>query len=58
VLALSVERLDYQQMDKFITPEAQTQLADVKLKKQQATVDDLLERLQKPDSTTLKQGFG
>jgi len=45
-------------MDQFIGPELQTQLQDVKLKKQQANVDDLLEKLQKPDSASLKEGFG
>jgi signal-transduction protein with cAMP-binding, CBS, and nucleotidyltransferase domain len=45
-------------MEQFISLELQTQLQDVKLKKQQANVDDLLEKLQKPDSSSLKEGFG
>lgn len=57
VLSLRVDELNYQKMDSFITPELQIQLSDVKLKKQQVAVDDLLEKLQKPDAVSLK-GFG
>jgi hypothetical protein len=57
-LSLRVEQLNYQKIDNFIAPELQTQLQDIKLKKQQANVDDLLEKLQKPDSASLKEGFG
>ncbi|MDR0369420.1 MAG: hypothetical protein LBH96_02565 [Candidatus Peribacteria bacterium] len=58
ILSLRVEELNYQKMDTFIVPALQTQLQDVKLKKQQANVDDLLEKLQKPDTASLKEGFG
>ncbi|MDR3169165.1 MAG: hypothetical protein LBU27_05410 [Candidatus Peribacteria bacterium] len=57
VLSLRVEELKYQQMDSFVLPELQTQLADIKLKRQQVRVEDLLEKLQKPDSALLKSGF-
>jgi hypothetical protein len=56
-LSLRVDELNYQKMDSFISPDLQTQLQDVKLKKQQANVDDLLEKLQKPDASSLKEGF-
>jgi hypothetical protein len=45
-------------MDDFIAPALQHQLFDIKLKKNIYAVDDLLEQLKKPDSTTLQQGFG
>ena len=57
-LSLRVEELNYQKMDTFVSPELQKELQDIKLKKQQANVDDLLEKLQKPDSASLKDGFG
>jgi len=57
-LSLRVDELNYQKMDQFVSPELQIQLQDVKLKKQQANVDDLLEKLQRPDSDSLKEGFG
>jgi hypothetical protein len=57
-LSLRVDELNYQKMDSFVAPELQHQLSDVKLKKQQANVDDLLEKLQKPDSASLQEGFG
>ncbi|MDR0859972.1 MAG: hypothetical protein LBO09_03125 [Candidatus Peribacteria bacterium] len=57
VLSLRVDELNYQEMDRFIAPELQHQLSDVKLKKQQANVEDLLQKLQKPDESSL-QGFG
>jgi hypothetical protein len=58
VVSLRVEELKYQQMDAFVLPELQTQLADIKLKRQQVRVEDLLEKLQKPDATLLQSGFG
>jgi hypothetical protein len=58
VLSLRVTELNYQKMDTFISPELQTQLQDVKLKKQQINVDTLLQQLQKPDASALKEGFG
>ena len=57
-LSLRVDELNYQKMEQYVAPELQNQLSDVKLKKQQANVDDLLEKLQKPDSSPLKEGFG
>ena len=57
-LSLGVEELNYQQMDDFVAPSLQTQLQDVKLKKPKRNVDDLLEKLQKPDAESLKEGFG
>lgn len=56
-LSLRVEELNYQKMDMFVVPALQHQLQDIKLKKQQANVDDLLEKLQKPDSAALKEWF-
>ena len=58
MLSLRVDEMNYQKMDQFIEPALQMQLQDVKLKKQQVVVDDLLEKLQKPDSSALKEGFG
>jgi hypothetical protein len=57
-LSLRVETLNYQKIDDFITPTLQQQLSDVKLKKNLRAVDDLLEKLQKPDTSALQQGFG
>jgi len=44
-------------MESFVTVQLQAELQDVKLKKQQVNVDDLLEKLQKPDASSLKEGF-
>ncbi|MDR0651220.1 MAG: metallophosphoesterase [Candidatus Peribacteria bacterium] len=57
-LSLRVETLNYQNIDEFIAPALQHQLFDIKLKKKLPAVDDLLEKLQKPDTSVLQQGFG
>ncbi|MDR0282356.1 MAG: hypothetical protein LBI53_03450 [Candidatus Peribacteria bacterium] len=57
-LSLRVDELNYQKMDQFVDPELQIQLQDVKLKKPKTNVNDLLEKLQKSDSDSLKEGFG
>lgn len=57
-LSLRVEEMNYQKMESFIAPELQKELQDVKLKKQQVNVDDLLGKLQRADSDSLKEGFG
>jgi hypothetical protein len=57
-LSLRVNELNYQKMDTFVAPELQQQLSDVKLRKQQTSIDDLLEKLQKPDTISLQEGFG
>jgi hypothetical protein len=50
--------LNYQRIDDFIAPALQHQLFDIKLKKKIPAVDDLVEKLQKPDTVSLQQGFG
>ncbi|MDR2540228.1 MAG: hypothetical protein LBD11_00135 [Candidatus Peribacteria bacterium] len=57
ILSLRVDELNYQKMDTFVALELQHQLSDVKLKKQQTNVEDLLQQLQRPDAVSL-QGFG
>ncbi|MDO4714189.1 MAG: hypothetical protein Q4B28_06190 [bacterium] len=57
MLNLKVEKLDYEQVDEVISDELRSQLSDFRLKKTIQKVDDLLEKLQKPDEDAL-QTFG
>lgn len=57
IVSLKVSVLDYEKVDEVIDPELRTALSDFRLKKSTQKVDDLLEKLQKPDENAL-QTFG
>lgn len=48
-LSLSVEKLQYDNMDEFVEPKLQQSLQNVQLKKDTKSAEKLLEQLEKPD---------
>jgi hypothetical protein len=48
-LSLSVEKLQYNNMDEFVEPKLQQSLQNVQLKKDTKSTEKLLEQLEKPD---------
>ena len=48
-LSLSVEKLQYDNMDEFVEPKLQQSLQNVQLKKDTKSTEKLLEQLEKPD---------
>jgi hypothetical protein len=50
-LSLSVEKLQYDNMDEFVEPKLQQSLQNVQLKKDTKSTEKLLEQLEKPDLT-------
>lgn len=54
---MKVEELNYTQMEQFVSPELQSSLADIKLKKQHLPVGELLAKLQLPSATSLQESF-
>ena len=48
-LSLSVERLQYDNIDELVEPKLQQSLQDVQLKKDTKSTEKLLEQLEKPD---------
>lgn len=57
IVSLKVPVLDYEKVDEVIDEELRMLLSDFRLKKSTQKVDDLLEKLQKPDENAL-QTFG
>lgn len=57
IVSLKVPLLDYEKVDEVIDEELRMSLSDFRLKKSTQKVDDLLEKLQKPDENAL-QTFG
>ena len=54
IVSLKVPQLDYEKISENIDDELRMSLADFRLKKSTQKVDDLLQKLQKPDETTLQ----
>jgi hypothetical protein len=48
-LSISVEKLQYDNMDEYIDPELQQSLQEIQLKKNIKSTENLLEQLEKPD---------
>ena len=48
-LSLSVEKLQYDNMDEFVEPKLQQSLQNIQLKKDTKSTEKLLEQLEKPD---------
>ncbi len=48
-LSLTVEKLQYDNMDEFVEPKLQQSLQNVQLKKDTKSTEKLLEQLEKPD---------
>ena len=48
-LSLSVEKLQYDNMDEFVEPKLQQSLQNVQLKKDTKSTEKLLQQLEKPD---------
>lgn len=48
-LSISVEKLQYDNMDEYVMPELQQSLQDIQLKKDTKSTENLLEQLEKPD---------
>lgn len=57
VLNIKVDALDYEKIDEVLAPELREKIADFRLKKSTQKVDDLLQKLEKPDGDAL-QTFG
>lgn len=57
IVSLKVPLLDYEKVDEVIDEELRVGLADFRLKKSTQKVDDLLQKLEKPDGDAL-QTFG
>ena len=58
IVSLKVPQLDYEKISENIDDELRMSLADFRLKKSTQKVDDLLQKLQKPDETTLQSFWG
>ena len=56
-LSLSVEKLQYDNMDEFVEPKLQQELQNVQLRKNTKSNEKLLEQLEKPDLAE-EQSFG
>lgn len=56
-LSLSVEKLQYDNMDEFVEPKLQQELQNVQLRKNTKSNEKLLEQLEKPDLAG-EQSFG
>ena len=54
IVSLKLPQLDYEKISENIDDELRMSLADFRLKKSTQKVDDLLQKLQKPDETTLQ----
>ena len=54
IVSLKVPQLDYENISENIDDDLRMSLADFRLKKSTQKVDDLLQKLQKPDETTLQ----
>ena len=54
IVSLKVPQLDYEKISENIDDDLRMSLADFRLKKSTQKVDDLLQKLQKPDETTLQ----